>query len=1006
MHSSLPIPGLKRLLWFTNLVLYSGLITAQSVQPFSFNYTTEDGLPSAECYEVLQDSKGYIWVSTDNGVSRFNGDEFKNYGTEEGLLDKTVLFMHEDHRGWIWMSTLSGNFYIHRGDTIAAYEYNYLFQESRTDYNLVHDFIVDKEGNLHASLMYKSVIKITPQGVVSEWTLSMKSTLQFGLYEIEDGFLQNTTRNDQLSFTKFHVLSFKSTISKNYQEETTLDRDSLTGSGGKTSYFLKLGDQYFFNHRTNNIFLDQHFNPQRIQPFHHGTINCALETKTGMVFIGFFEGKGIRVYENRKDFQYDSLSFTLLDNYTVSHLFEDKKGGIWIATTEKGIFYIPSMDHRIFDLNIAPDQYRGITAISPHKEGLYIGTKEGRWFNIHQEKLKYELPLSENAFDLLMVKYHQHSKTLITSAPVKIFRNDAWHSVYHHINDTVTSSSVALHGLIDDLPETNITGYSHAYIYHITLGENNSENTLQQLLFPFDLKNINCAAGRDLDHLWVGSRAGLYQYSQTANTLLLLEDPLLHNEQINALQLLPDESLLIGTKRKGLLHYKDGMVQRPSFNDQLATHPVNKICTDYQGHIWVVTKQGIYKISYQDSLRQEYLLSTQNGLSSPDVIDIAIQKDKLWTLGPQEINIFPLSLESQNHSLQVIVEDIFVNEAKVPVASLKRVPYDSNISIRFSSLNFSAYKPNRYRYRLFTNDQWVEITQPRIDLLDLAPNDYSLEIQVFQSDQQWSTSASLSIAVIPPFWQRSWFIVLGLALGLVLIYWLFKRRLNLLAREQERLKLKEQVTELKQRAYRAQMNPHFIFNCMSTIQGMIIGDNHDQDQAVKMLANFSRLIRMSLEFSEAETLSLEEETTLLENYLSLEQIRFNHNFSYAIEIDPDLDPDWIRLPPMLVQPFVENAVLHGMEKKTGDGKIVIQYKLAGEGLLVKIIDNGPGISVTKAQKHKNKSKYQHKSLGMTITQRRLEILNHEDYNFLVEEPRDDHGNIVGTTVTINIPVFS
>ncbi|MGH1432830.1 MAG: histidine kinase [Lewinella sp.] len=1007
MHSSLPISGLKRLLWFTNLILYSGLVAAQSVQPFSFNYTTEDGLPSSECYEILQDKKGYIWISTDNGVSRFNGDEFKNYGTKEGLLDKTVLFMHEDHRGWIWMNTLSGNFYIHRGDTIAAYEHNHIFQESRTDYNLVHNFIVDKEGNLHASLMYKSIIKITPQGEVSDWTLPLKSSLQFGLYEIDEGFLQNSTRNDKIPFSNFHFLSFKSTIAKNYQTEITLNSSNFTGAGGKTSYFFKLGGQYFFNYKTNNIFLDQHFNVQRSQPFHHGTINCILESKTGMVYIGFYEGRGLRVYNSKEDFQVDHLAFSLFENYTISHLFEDQSGGIWVATTQKGIFYIPSIHHKIFDLNIAPDQYKGITSTYPHQEDLYIGTKEGRWFKIHQEKLQKELPPLANAFDLLMVEYDQNSQTLLTSAPIKIFKQDAWHTIYHHINDTITSTTVAIHGLIDDLPPTaDITGYSHVYLYQLTLGEEDEENTLQQVLFPFDIKNINCAAGRDLDHLWVGSRAGLYQFSQRANTLLLFNDSLLHNEQINALELLPDESLLIGTKRKGLLHYKNGQLINPSFNEEMAKHPVNKIHTDPEGNIWVLNRTGIFKITYQDTLRQTYFLSPKNGLSSLDIIDIAFQKDQLWTLDPQQINIFPLSLENRYHHLEVVIQTIIVNEENVPVASHKQVPYASTININFSALNFAAYRPNRFRYRLLANAPWVETNEPRLTLIDLAPNAYTLEIQALQNDQQWSPSTSLSIVVTPPFWQRSWFIILGLALGLVFIYWLFKRRLNLLAREQERLKLKEQVTELKQRAYRAQMNPHFIFNCMSTIQGMIIGDNHDQDQAVKMLANFSRLIRMSLEFSEAETLSLEEEITLLENYLSLEQIRFNHNFSYAIEIDPDLDPDWIRLPPMLVQPFVENAVLHGMEKKTGDGKIVIQYELAEESLQVKIIDNGPGISATKAQKHKTQSKYQHKSLGMTITQRRLEILNNEDYNFLIEEPKDEHGNIVGTTVTINIPVFS
>ena len=123
---------------------------AQSAHPALFHYTTADGLPSNECYEILQDRDGYIWISSDNGLSRFDGLEFRNYGTEEGLLDKTILIMHEDHRGWIWLSTFSGNFYILRGDTIAPYAHNHLIQQVRNRFYSGKDFAVDSLGNLHA----------------------------------------------------------------------------------------------------------------------------------------------------------------------------------------------------------------------------------------------------------------------------------------------------------------------------------------------------------------------------------------------------------------------------------------------------------------------------------------------------------------------------------------------------------------------------------------------------------------------------------------------------------------------------------------------------------------------------------------------------------------------------------------------------------------------------------------------------------------------------------------
>ena len=206
------------------------------------------------------------------------------------------------------------------------------------------------------------------------------------------------------------------------------------------------------------------------------------------------------------------------------------------------------------------------------------------------------------------------------------------------------------------------------------------------------------------------------------------------------------------------------------------------------------------------------------------------------------------------------------------------------------------------------------------------------------------------------------------------------------------------------KSLRTQMNPHFIFNCLSTIQGMIIGGETEQESAIKMISRFSLLIRSALEASHEEQVSLKDELDLLNNYLSLEKIRFHDSFDYEIQVDRTLETDWVQLPPMLVQPFVENAVLHGMEGKTTGGKIHINYQNREDHLLITVSDNGPGISTTKAQKQQNKSIYRHKSLGMTITQRRLEMLNHPGYELQVEEPRDENSKITGTIITIKLPI--
>lgn len=983
----------------------STLLVAQSIQPAFLNYTTDDGLPSSETYDILQDKKGYIWISSDNGVSRFDGTNFKNYGTEEGLLDKTILFMHEDYRGWIWMSTFSGNFYIHRGDTIVPFKYNHFFKQDRGKYVLIHDFIVDEDGVLHASLMGDKILAITPTGDTSIWKPQQLKPSEYGVYETDAGFLQYSSgdqrRLDQPN--EIALLFFSTTAAKHSQVRHLLKNQFQRISGKQPVYFFKLGDDYFFQFGQKIHFCETGIQTRASINFTHGTINCFLESYSGQIFVGLFENKGLYVYKDQAAFERDQVQYVLFDDLTITHLAEDVNGGIWAATQGQGIFHIPSMNIKHVTIDKGADNYSAIASAYPIRNEVYLTTVNGRVLQYNEQAFQKELPNIKGVFSTTLFYFNPHTQKLIKSAPLAVFDHNQWSFFYRGTTQAIDTNMV-MGKIIDGLPYEQNFGIAASVIWNFFYDEKQQRYVANLYDRVPELSKITCMTGRKLNQLWVGSASGLYRYSTVTHVVTPVNDSLLANEHINCLKILPDESLLIGTKRRGLFHYKDGNFTQPSINSKLIEHPVNSINVDKHGDIWVRNRLGIHKLNYQDTIAYNFLLSTLTGLPSNEVIDLAFINDEVWTIDKNEVTIFPLDIDKQDFTLSIIIEDIFINEHATDATHHLKIPHDGNIKVQFTTLNFAAYHPSRYRYRLDEKSQWIETTENIINFVDLAPSNYLLEIQALQNDQHWCKSTALPIVVSPPFWQTRFFIVLCFLFALLIIYWLFKRQLKLLAKEQERLKLQEQVTQLKQKAYRAQMNPHFIFNCMSTIQGMIIGEEEERNKAIKMLANFSQLIRSALEFSEVDNLSLKEEVELLNNYLSLEQIRFNHNFTYDIRIDAELEPDWIQLPPMLVQPFVENAVLHGMEGKDGNGKIILTYQLIDDLLQVTISDNGPGISVTKALKAQRQSKFAHKSLGMTITQRRLEILNDINYKINIEEPVDENGQVQGTTVTIHIPV--
>jgi len=216
--------------------------------------------------------------------------------------------------------------------------------------------------------------------------------------------------------------------------------------------------------------------------------------------------------------------------------------------------------------------------------------------------------------------------------------------------------------------------------------------------------------------------------------------------------------------------------------------------------------------------------------------------------------------------------------------------------------------------------------------------------------------------------------------------------------ELELQKTNQRFKDLETAALRAQMNPHFIFNCLGSIQQFI--NEHDTESASKYLANFARLVRLALHSSVDGKHSLQDEIDMLDNYLGLERLRFGEKFTYEIQADPALDKEDIYLPPLLIQPFVENALLHGMKNKTEGGKINVCFNLHEKGINASVSDNGPGISAEK----RSMDSSGHKSIGMTLTKKRLEILSNSDV-FNVSSILDNEGVVTGTKVSMVIPIL-
>jgi len=326
-------------------------------------------------------------------------------------------------------------------------------------------------------------------------------------------------------------------------------------------------------------------------------------------------------------------------------------------------------------------------------------------------------------------------------------------------------------------------------------------------------------------------------------------------------------------------------------------------------------------------------------------------------------------------------------------------------------INFSNPDAVKYQWKLEGLDKtWSPVTnQHSINYSNLGAGSYTFMVRACNEDGVWNKQPTvLKFHISPPFWLRWWFIALLVLLvaGFVLIF--FKWRENRIkataAEGQRKLQMEKEIVELEQKALRLQMNPHFIFNALNSIQSQIGTDN---DQAARYyLAKFSRLMRQILDNSRNTFITLEEEANTLENYLLIEKFCNGDRFDYKISIDENIEKDYVKIPPMLLQPFVENAIKHGLKYIDGKrGLIEVNFSEKNNVLECSVSDNGIGRKKAEELNMASKETY-HKSTALLVTQERLDLFkeNPELKSLEIIDLHDETGNATGTQVIVRIPI--
>lgn len=420
------------------------------------------------------------------------------------------------------------------------------------------------------------------------------------------------------------------------------------------------------------------------------------------------------------------------------------------------------------------------------------------------------------------------------------------------------------------------------------------------------------------------------------------------------------------------------------------------------------SNQGVSRVIPATEPESKYSVqhfSISDGLISSEINDLVVVADTLWMASSEGLGYLPLNWNPRNEFTPPLVEidSVLVNGKAVSTkGQLILSPGQNNLGIHFTGISFGSMGKIQYGYRLNSEpENWHRTPGREVDFLSLSPGKYHFE--VWASDLRGNRSegvASLNFTIRKPWWQTWWAMGGGLLFAVGLVWWAFQRRFTLLKEKQI---LQNSAAEADQRALRARITPHFIFNALNSLQALI-ADGRRVD-AMKYTSRFARLMRRIFEQSVENYVPIPEELETLEMYLKIEQIRFADRFSFRLEVDED-EVEHLMMPSMLLQPVVENAIWHGLLHRESTGEITIRVSVEGKKIRCTVEDNGIGREAAKL--HQSKYSGKSKSSGLEVTRERIQNLGERfdlNVDFEITDLKDDSGNPLGTRIEITIPLI-
>jgi Histidine kinase/Two component regulator propeller len=944
-------------------------VQVHAQNPVFKNLSVANNFPSDVIYDIYQSKNGVLWIASAEGLIRHSGSATDLY-IPQNTTSRGLSNIMEGADGVIWCQNFSGQFlYIHHDSLLLA-----TFLPSNGNFKSAS--MLD-----HQTLAYCAsgniILYHTKDNTIQKIAIDTKSYSPFISTNENESRLFSNTKNNIMSINKMGIIK----------------TNKFNSSSAQLFYATRFANQDLFFSKTQPI-ICQYKNNTSAEKFSTLLQNKLLNNikKIDNQSVALLSSAGFYLADSNLE-----IGENYLPTENTSSIIKDNNGNIWVGTLSNGIYIIPNLQLKKY--------YDGTSFTCTENDGKIniVGDEKNNILFLNNTDLQTQKKITDPILHTIkcIFKNPYKNEVLYCNYNLNQFNTSTNKNTRSNLSVNAIAMADSTHYLLSESNCVSIYPISQNDKWKAWLAD--SSRSISNNRLVLNAKNGSRAMYATMvkDTIYASTGNALWQFYKSGSKTLLW-----NNKNINALQLHNiNNKLIIATSQDGVLQYENGIVS--SFikpNNIVGKNEIYAVKI-FDNKIFVLLYSGLDVYDIAGKKLKNIVRS--DGFIDIDITDFVVKNNIVTATTINGIITFPLDASIAKKNVpSLLIRRLYVNQKQYDLQeNLSFTHKQKFVEIEIEDLDYLGIKANALYYKV-NDGEWINFKNNKITFNELAPNDYTISFKAINERGIVSVNNPiLHFVILAPFYKRTWFILLS-AIGLIALMMLgFRYRIQQIESKNklltDKINLEKALHKSTLASIKSQMNPHFIFNALNTIQSYIY--LNDKKTASDFLVQFSELTRLILDNSNQEKILISEELKAITLYLKLEKMRFEDDFEYEIDSN-QIANEPIKIPSMLIQPYIENAIKHGLLHKVGLKKLSVKFEIINNIVLVSIEDNGIGIiASTQINKQKNTT---HHSFATKANQKRFELLNELNENNIGVEIISLQNNLLqatGTKVILSIP---